>query len=65
VLLPISLYSAWFKAFSSTHKGVTVDYRGRGSGAGVRDLLNPTVDFAASDAAMTDEARRMVGVPCE
>ncbi len=52
---PFPLYSAWFKTFSGKHKGVTVDYQGKGSGAGVRDFINRTVDFAASDAAMTDE----------
>ena len=52
---PFPLYSAWFKSFSSKHKGVTVDYQGKGSGAGIRDFINHTVDFAASDAAMTDE----------
>jgi len=52
---PFPLYSAWFKAFSGKHKGVTVDYQGKGSGAGIRDFINHTVDFAASDAAMTDE----------
>lgn len=52
---PFPLYSAWFKSFSGKHKTVTVDYQGKGSGAGVRDFINRTVDFAASDAAMTDE----------
>src|SRR5262245_60271689 len=52
---PFPLYAAWFKAFSGKQKGVTVDYQGKGSGAGIQDLINHTVDFAASDAAMTDE----------
>src|SRR5262245_30137579 len=52
---PFPLYSSWFKAFSAQHKGVVVDYQGKGSGAGIQDLINHTVDFAASDAAMTDE----------
>jgi phosphate transport system substrate-binding protein len=52
---PFPLYSTWFKAFSAKQKGVSVDYQGKGSGAGIQDLLNHTVDFAASDAAMTDE----------
>jgi phosphate transport system substrate-binding protein len=52
---PFPLYSAWFKSFSGKHKSVTVDYQGKGSGAGVRDFINRTVDFAASDAAMSDE----------
>jgi phosphate transport system substrate-binding protein len=52
---PFPLYSAWFKAFSAKNRSITVDYQGKGSGAGVRDFINRTVDFAASDAAMTDE----------
>jgi phosphate transport system substrate-binding protein len=52
---PFPIYSAWFKTFSSKHKSVTVDYQAKGSGAGVQDFINRTVDFAASDAAMTDE----------
>jgi phosphate transport system substrate-binding protein len=52
---PFPLYSAWFKAFSAKNRSITVDYQGKGSGAGVRDFINRTVDFAASDAAMTDQ----------
>ena len=52
---PFPIYAAWFKAFGTANKDVTVDYQGKGSGAGVRDFINRTVDFAASDAAMTDE----------
>jgi phosphate transport system substrate-binding protein len=52
---PFPLYAAWFKAFGTARKTATVDYQGKGSGAGIRDFINHTVDFAASDAAMTDE----------
>src|SRR5262245_41167894 len=52
---PFPIYSAWFKDFSKQTKDVTVDYQAKGSGAGIQDFLNRTVDFAASDAAMTDE----------
>ena len=52
---PFPIYSAWFKSFSTTHKGISVDYQAKGSGAGIQDFINHTVDFAASDAAMTDE----------
>jgi phosphate transport system substrate-binding protein len=41
--------------FSKKTEGVTVDYQAKGSGAGVQGLTNNTVDFAASDAAMTPE----------
>src|SRR5262252_3463932 len=52
---PFPIYSAWFKDFSRKNKGVTVDYQAKGSGAGIQDFINRTVDFAGSDAAMTDE----------
>ena len=52
---PFPIYSAWFKDFSKQTKNVTVDYQAKGSGAGIQDFINNTVDFAASDAAMTDE----------
>ena len=52
---PFPIYSAWFKDFSKKNNGVTVDYQAKGSGAGIQDFTNRTVDFAGSDAAMTDE----------
>ena len=50
---PFPLYATWFKDFSKKTPGATVDYQAKGSGAGIQDLTNKTVDFAASDAAMT------------
>ncbi|WP_294540261.1 phosphate ABC transporter substrate-binding protein PstS [uncultured Rhodoblastus sp.] len=52
---PFPLYAAWFKDFSKKTAGATVDYQAKGSGAGIQDLINKTVDFAASDAAMSPE----------
>jgi phosphate transport system substrate-binding protein len=52
---PFSLYGQWFKTYSKKHRNVTIDYQAKGSGAGIKDFMNRTVDFAASDAAMTDE----------
>lgn len=49
------LVSVWAKDFSQKHDGARIDYQGKGSGAGIQDLINRTVQFAASDAAMTDE----------
>ncbi|WP_027911262.1 phosphate ABC transporter substrate-binding protein PstS [Pseudomonas sp. URMO17WK12:I4] len=51
---PAPIYLSWFKDFSKNTPGVTVDYQSKGSGAGVQDFLNKTVDFAASDSAMSD-----------
>ncbi len=51
---PFPLYSTWFKDYNTLHPDILVDYQGKGSGAGIKDFINHTVDFAASDAAMTD-----------
>lgn len=52
---PAPIYLTWFKDFSKKTANVTVDYQSKGSGAGVQDFLNKTVDFAASDSAMKKE----------
>lgn len=52
---PYPIYSIWFKQFSSANKDIQVNYQSKGSGAGIRDFQNHVVDFAASDAAMTEE----------
>ncbi len=52
---PFPIYSTWFKTYSRAHPGIIVDYQAKGSGAGIRDFINHTVDFAASDAAMNDK----------
>ncbi len=52
---PFPLYSTWFHQYSRATRGVSIDYQSKGSGGGVRDFISRIVDFAASDAAMTDE----------
>jgi phosphate transport system substrate-binding protein len=52
---PFPLYDRWFKDYAATHPNAKVDYQSVGSGAGVTQFTNKTVDFGASDAAMTDE----------
>src|SRR5215831_20281019 len=59
---PFPLYGQWFKDYSKAHRNVIIDYQAKGSGAGIRDFINRTVDFAASDAAMTDEEMKQVDV---
>jgi phosphate transport system substrate-binding protein len=48
------LYSKMFHAYYK-EKGVKVNYQSIGSGAGIKQLQNKTVDFGASDAPMSDE----------
>ncbi len=52
---PFPIYSTWFKDYNHQHNDIQINYQGKGSGAGIKDLINHTVDFAGSDAAMTDE----------
>jgi phosphate transport system substrate-binding protein len=51
---PFPLYSTWFQAYGQANSDLQIDYQSTGSGAGVKSLIARTVDFAASDAAMTD-----------
>jgi len=52
---PAPLYTRWFKAYSNEHPGVQIDYQSVGSGSGIKAVIDNTVDFGASDAAMTAE----------
>ena len=51
---PNPLYSKWFSDYA-TQKNVKINYQSIGSGGGIRQLIEQTVDFGASDSPMTDE----------
>jgi phosphate transport system substrate-binding protein len=51
---PAPLYQRWAVEYNKLHPDVQVNYQSVGSGAGVKQFTAGTVDFAASDAAMTD-----------
>jgi len=51
---PYPLYSKMFDVYHKEY-GVKINYQAIGSGGGIRQLLNKTVDFGGSDAYMTDE----------
>jgi phosphate transport system substrate-binding protein len=52
---PAPLYKKWIGVFTSQNPDVAVDYKDVGSGEGVRRFLGQSVDFGASDGALTDE----------
>jgi phosphate transport system substrate-binding protein len=52
---PNPIYSRWFSEYSASHPGVQINYQSVGSGAGIRQVSEKTVDFGASDGPMTDE----------
>lgn len=51
---PGLLYSRWFAEYRTLHPEIEIDYQPVGSGTGVKQFIDNTVDFAASDIAMTD-----------
>ncbi len=51
---PAPLYQRWAVEYNKAHPEVQVNYQSVGSGAGVKQFTQGTVDFAASDAAMSD-----------
>src|SRR5208337_5058563 len=63
---PAPLYFKWFKTYTGSHNNVQVDYQSVGSGSGIKSLLDRTVDFGASDAAMNQGEMSQVaaGVQC-
>ena len=51
---PYPMYSKWFSEYNKLHPDVQINYQSIGSGGGIRQVLNGTVDFGASDGPMTD-----------
>lgn len=52
---PYPIYSKWFDVYHQKNGGIQINYASVGSGAGIAQLTNGTVDFGASDGPMNDE----------
>jgi phosphate transport system substrate-binding protein len=52
---PAPLYQRWFSEYNKQNPNIQVTYQSVGSGAGVEQFIQKTVDFGASDVAMSDE----------
>lgn len=52
---PAPIYQKWFEEFHKLHSDSHINYQSLGSGAGIRQLTEGTVDFGASDMPMTDD----------
>src|SRR5216683_2999592 len=52
---PFPLYSKWFNEYNKLHPNLKFNYQSIGSGGGIKQITEGTVDFGASDAVMTDE----------
>lgn len=51
---PAPIYQKWFEEFHRLHSDVQINYQPIGSGGGIKQLTEGTVDFGASDMPMTD-----------
>jgi len=51
---PYPIYSKWFDAYKQK-TGVEINYQSIGSGAGIQQVKAGTVDFGASDAALSND----------
>jgi len=60
---PFPIYSKWFSAYNKLHPDVQINYQSIGSGGGIKQISERTVDFGATDAPMTDaELQKAPGV---
>lgn len=50
---PYPIYSKWFSDYAAK-TGVKINYQSIGSGGGIKQLSEQTVDFGAADSPMTD-----------
>jgi len=55
---PGPIYTKWFSEYNKLHSNVQINYQPLGSGAGIRQIMEQTVDFGATDGPMTDEQLR-------
>jgi phosphate transport system substrate-binding protein len=60
---PYPIYSKWFDEFHKLNPDFQINYQSIGSGGGIRQVTDATVDFGASDGPMTDEQMAATKVP--
>src|ERR1700694_3689254 len=52
---PYPIYSKWFDQYHRLVPTAQINYQSKGSGAGIREITEGTVNFGATDGPMTDE----------
>jgi phosphate transport system substrate-binding protein len=53
---PKIIYENWMLSYNQTHPDVKLNYQAIGSGGGIRQFSDGTVDFGGTDAPMSDSA---------
>jgi len=59
---PGPIYQKWFGEYKAAHPKVEINYQAIGSGGGIKNLTEATVDFGASDMPMSNDAIAAVKV---
>ena len=57
---PAPLYFKWANEYKSVNASAAIDYQSTGSGAGVKQFTEGTIDFGATDMAMSDDELKKV-----
>jgi phosphate transport system substrate-binding protein len=52
---PYPMYSKWFSEYNKLHPDIQINYQSIGSGGGIKQVTEGTVDFGASDGPMNDQ----------
>src|SRR5260370_36167297 len=52
---PYPMYSKWFSEYQKKNPEVQINYQSIGSGGGIKQVTQGTVEFGASDGPMNDE----------
>jgi len=52
---PYPIYSKWFDVYHGKNPNIQFNYQSVGSGAGIKQVTEGTVDFGATDGPMNDE----------
>src|ERR1700719_1126730 len=52
---PYPIYSKWFDEYHKLHPDIEINYQSIGSGGGIKQVTERTVDFGASDGPMNDD----------
>jgi len=52
---PYPIYSKWFDVYHQKNSSINFNYQSVGSGAGIKQVTEGTVDFGASDGPMNEE----------
>jgi len=55
---PYPIYSKWFDQYHRLFPQIQINYQSIGSGGGIRQVIEGTVDFGATDSPMTDAQLR-------